>query len=122
MEENRPLDTGDEKQRDDDKPVLREQCDGAQHEQGRSRANLFAEYIVSVRPLRWHTTGWAGRAWAGLGGGVVLGGTKYVRRRRNVGAGRVRTGREGVLGRRNKTYRSLAGPLVEGVESLTVNG
>lgn len=60
-----------------------------------------------------------GRAWV-----LVLGGRKYVRRRRNVGAGRVTT--EGRRTRQKQddagTYRSLAGPLVKGVESLTMNG
>ena len=131
VEENRPLDTGDEKQRDDDKPVLREQCDGAQHEQGRSCPNLFAEYIVSVRCFSCFvyghsggTAGRAGRAWASLGVGAWGYDRKYVRRRRNVGAGRVTT--EGRRTRQKQddagTYRSLAGPLVKGVESLTMNG
>lgn len=126
MEENRPLATGDEKERDDDKPVVREQCDGAQHEQGRSGPNLFEEYIVSVfrvQLLRWHNrSGW---------GSGCLGVRKYVRVRGGEGwepdkekeVTRGRTGREGV-GRNNMTctYRSLAGPLVESVESLTMNG
>ena len=48
MEENRPLDTGDEQERDDDEPVLRKQSDGAQHEQGGSGPNLFHRMALSV--------------------------------------------------------------------------
>ena len=50
MEENRPLDTGDEQERDGDVPVLRKQCDGAQHKQGRSCPNLFHRENCLVSP------------------------------------------------------------------------
>lgn len=48
MEENCPLDTGDEQERDDDEPVLRKQSDGAQHEQGGSGPNLCRRMHLSV--------------------------------------------------------------------------